>query len=116
MDVDAKFFAVLKPLPCVVSKPPGEKTEDTYVTYHEVLGNHEAFAGNRALRSYHMVQVHAFSRLDDGTHRTIFDQAIALLNAAGIRVRSWGPDTYETDTKIFHIAATCEWRQSTKED
>ena len=28
---------------------------------------------------------------------------------AGVRVRSYGPDEYETTTGYHHIAATCEW-------
>jgi len=31
------------------------------------------------------------------------------LRAAGVRVRSYGPDDYETTTGYHHIAATCEW-------
>ena len=76
---------------------------------HEVLGEYEAHASNQAQRLYHMVQLHVFSKRDDGTHRALFFRAIDALRAAGVRVRSYGPDDYETTTGYHHIAATCEW-------
>ena len=46
-----------------------------------------------------------------GKGRVAFFMALELLNAAGVRVFSWGPDEYEQDTGIHHIACTCEWWQ-----
>lgn len=109
MDAEQTFQAALATLPCPVSKPPAGGKNETYATFNEVLGRYEGYASNGARRLYHMLQFHVFSKRDDGTHRVIFAQGIMLLRNAGIRVRSYGPDDYETDTHYHHIAATCEW-------
>lgn len=111
MDVEQVFMAALSPLPCPVSKPPTGGGHETYVTFNEVLGSFEAFASNEPGRLNHMMQVHAYSKRDDGTHRDRFFEAITLLRMAGVRVRSYGPDDYEIDTGYYHIAATCEWNE-----
>lgn len=109
MDVEQVFQAALSALPCPVSKPPAGGKHKTYATFNEVLGQYTAHASNAPRRLYHMVQFHVFSKLDDGTHRTLFFQGLTLLKAAGVRVRSYGPNDYETETGYHHIAATCEW-------
>ena len=103
------FQRTLLALGVPVSKPPAGGQHETYVTFNEVLGEYEAHASNQAQRLYHMVQLHVFSQRDDGTHRALFFRAVAALRAAGVRVRSYGPDDYETTTGYHHIAATCEW-------
>lgn len=111
MDVEQTFTAALSPLPCPVSKPPAGGKNETYAVFNEVLGTFDGYASNQPRRLTHMVQVHVYSKKDDGTHRALFMQAIALLRAAGVRVRSFGPDDYEKDTEYHHIAATCEWTE-----
>ena len=111
MDVEQTFQTALSALPCPVSKPPAGGKNETYATFNEVLGTYEAHASNDPRRLTHMMQVHVFSKKDDGTHRTLFFQAIALLREAGARVRHYGPDDYETNTGYHHIAATCEWAE-----
>ena len=115
MSFEEFFQSTLSALPCPVSKPPAGG-EETYTTWREVLGTFQAYASNQPQRLSHMVQVHVFSKRSDGTHRTIFHQAIALLRAAGVKVIGYGPDDYETDTEYHHIAATCEWVEEVKED
>jgi alkanesulfonate monooxygenase SsuD/methylene tetrahydromethanopterin reductase-like flavin-dependent oxidoreductase (luciferase family) len=108
VDIGELFYQTLSALPCPVSNVPAGGKHETYATFNEVYGEYEAYASNDPQRVYHMVQVHVFSKRDDGTHRELFSQAIELLRAAKVKVRSWGPDEYETDTKYHHIAATCE--------
>lgn len=112
MTYDQFFQATLLPLPCPVSKEPAGGKHETYATFNEVLGTFTGYASNQPHRLHHTVQVHVFSKCDDGAHQTIFHQAIAMLRAAGVRVYSYGPDMYETDTGYHHIAATCEWVES----
>jgi len=109
MDVEQTFMAALSSLPCPVSKPPADGSQETYATFNQVLGTYEAHASNTPRRINHMMQVHVFSKKDDGTHRKLFFQAIGLLRTAGVKVRAFGPDDYETKTGYHHIAATCEW-------
>ena len=99
-----------------VSKPPAGGQHETYITFNEVLGEYEAHASNQARRPYHMVQLHVFSKRDNGTHRALFFRAIDALRAAGVRVRSYGPDDYETTTGYHHIAATCEWVENINQE
>ena len=40
-----------------------------------------------------------------------FAQSLAMLKKAGVRVYSWGPDEYEKDTGLHHIACTLTWWQ-----
>lgn len=111
LDVEQTFTAALSPLPCPVGKEPMDGGEETYCTFNEVLGTYEAHASNQPRRLNHMMQLHVFSRRDDGTHRELFFRAVELLRAAGVKVRHYGPDDYETDTGYHHIAATCEWSE-----
>lgn len=105
------FTSALAALSYPVSQPPGESEAETYVVFQEVSGS-AWMASNEAARVRHLVQLHAFSRADDDEHRKAFFAALALLKAAGVRVFSWGPDDYETDTGIHHIACTCTWWQA----
>ena len=63
-------------------------------------------------RVRHLVQLHAWTHSQDDAHRAAFFAAVALLKAAGVRIYSWGPDEYERDTGISHIACTCSWWQA----
>ena len=98
------FQRTLLALGVPVSKPPAGGQHETYVTFNEVLGEYEAHASNQAQRLYHMVQLHVFSQRDDGTHRALFFRAVAALRAAGVRVRSYGPDDFATTTGHHHMA------------
>ena len=112
MDMEQTFQATLGALPCPVSKPPADGRNESYVAFVEVLGTFDGYASNEPRRLVHMVQVHAYSKRDDGYHRTLLTEAIELMRAAGIRVRSYGPDDYEKDTGYHHIAITCEWTEN----
>ena len=110
MDVEQVFMAALKSLPCPVCKPPAGG-EESYVTFNQAAGDFEAWASNQPRRLAHMMQVHAFSKRDDGTHRTLFFEALRLLKSAGVHVWAFGPDDYETDTQYHHMAATVLWQE-----
>ena len=107
------FTSALATLPYPVSQPPGDAEAETYVVFNEVSARAQT-ASNDAQRVRHLVQLHAFSRAEDDEHRQAFFAALALLKEAGVRVFSWGPDDYETDTGIHHIACTCSWWQAPK--
>ena len=109
-EVQQHFYAALASLPVPVSQPPGDAQADTWVTFNEIAADART-AGNAVTRICHLVQLHAWSHCDNDDHRVAFFAAIELLKAAGVRVFSWGPDDYEQDTGIHHIACTCEWWQ-----
>lgn len=111
MEYDEIFQSALSALPCPVSKSPAGGSNETYVTFNEVLESYTQHASNTPQRILHTVQVHAFSRCEDGTCKSIIRQAIRLLRAAGVRVYNCGPDLYEDETRYHHITATCEWTQ-----
>lgn len=115
MTYDELFQGALSALPCPVSKEPAGGDYETYAVFNEVLGTFTGHASNQPHRLRHMVQVHVYSKLDDGTHADLFARAVKLLRAAGVRVYSYGPDLYETDTGYHHIAATCEWAERIEE-
>lgn len=109
MNVETVFAAALAMLPCPVSQPPGDSTAESYVTFFEVQGVWGESASNTPTRLRHLVQLHAYSHLGDGTHRRLFLRAMKLLRAVGVRIESSGLDDYEKDTGIHHMAAYCEW-------
>lgn len=94
-----------------VCQVPGGAGEKTWVSFNEASG-FGMTAGNQVQRIRHLVQLHAFSHSEDDEHRAAFFAAIQLLKAAGVRIFSWGPDEYEKDTGISHIACTCTWWQT----
>lgn len=111
-DVVQQFFAsALAGLPWPVSQPPGDAEAETYITFQEISGSAYQ-ASNAATRLRHLVQLHAFTHSPNDDHRAAFFAAIQRLKAAGVRVYSWGPDDYEKDTGIHHIACTCSWWQT----
>lgn len=69
------FQRTLLALGVPVSKPPAGGQHETYITFNEVLGEYEAHASNQARRLYHMVQLHVFSKRDDGTHRALLGRS-----------------------------------------
>ena len=79
-------------------------------------GSYLASASNQTQRIRHLVQLHVYSLLEDGTHRALFFQALALLKAAGVKVASWGPDDYEQETRRHHISCTCSWVEPPNQD
>ena len=95
-------------IPC--SQPPGDAEAQTWITFNEALGSGHT-AGNEITRIRHLVQLHAWTHSDDDAHRAAFFAALDRLRAAGVRVYSWGPDDYEKDTGVRHIACTCSWWQ-----
>ena len=94
-----------------VCQVPGGAGERTWVSFNEAAG-FGSTASNEVQRIRHLVQLHAFSHGEDDEHRVAFFAAIQLLKAAGVRIFAWGPDEYEKDTGISHIACTCSWWQS----
>ena len=108
MEIGELFYSTLSALPCHVSTVPAGGKHMTYATFNLAYGKYQNYASNEPHRTYHMVQVHVFSLEHDGTHRALMYQAIELLRAVGVKVRSWGPDEYEADTRYYHIAVTCE--------
>lgn len=114
MGYDEHFQAALAALPCPVSKEPASGGAETYAVFNEAQGSFAGYASNTPHRLRHMVQVHIYSRRDDGTHEALLGQAIRLLRAAGVRVYHFGPDLYEADTGYHHIAATCVWTETTE--
>lgn len=115
MTWDEKYYGTLSALGVPVSKPPGGGDAATYVTMQEVLGTMEGFASNAPRRVRHMVQVEVLTKLDDGSHRVLFRQAVAAMRAAGIKVISYGPDDFDTETRYYYIAATTEWNERLEE-
>lgn len=109
MDVNEFFYSILSGLPWPVSRNPAGGENETYLTFNEVSGSLVEASSNEPQRRRHLVQLHAFSHRNDDTHRRAFFQGVDLLRKNGVRIFSWGPDQYETDTGIHHIAATCEW-------
>lgn len=107
-DVQEFFYEALRDLPWPVSQPPGDAEAETYITFNEVSGSLYT-ASNAPTRVRHLVQLHAWTRSPDDDHRVAFCAAIEQLRKVGVRVFSWGPDEYEKDTGIHHIACTCEW-------
>lgn len=114
MTYDGFFKAILDPLGYPVSKEPAGGQNETYIAFNEALGTFTGYASNKPHRLRHMVQVHVYSKRDDGTHEALFQRAVRLLLAAGVRVYSYGPDLYENNTGYHHIAATCEWTEKTE--
>ena len=109
MEYDEVFQGALSALPCPVSKSPAGGNHETYVTFNEVLESYTQHASNTPQRILHTVQVHAFSRCEDGTCKSIIRQAIRLLRAAGVRVYNCGPDLYEDETRYHHITLPRCW-------
>lgn len=114
MTYDEHFKTALDPLGCPVSKEPAGGQHETYAAFNEVLGTFTGYASNQPHRLHHMVQIHVYSKRDDGTHETLFHKAIRLLRVAGVRVYSYGPNLYDNNTGYHHIAATCEWTEKTE--
>ncbi len=110
-DVVQQFFTkALEGLGYPVSQPPGDAGAETYVIFQEVSGS-SYLAGNAVQRVRHLVQLHAYTHSEHDEHRTAFFAALAMLKKAGVRVFSWGPDVYEHETGMHHIACTCTWWQ-----
>lgn len=115
MDTGEKLQSILQALPCPVSQAPGAGGE-TYCVFNLGDGKFAGHASNKAGRIKQTAQVHLFSKKDDGTHQALMKQAIALLQAAGVRIFDWGPDLYESDTGTHHIAITVVYAYKTEED
>lgn len=115
MTWDEKYYETLSPMGVPVSKPPGDGTETTYITIQEAQGTFEAYAGNRPRRVSHMVQVQIHTKLEDGSHRELFRRAVRMMQDAGIKVVSYGPDAFDTETRYNYIAATTEWSERMEE-
>lgn len=109
--VAAFFHDALAGIPWPCSRPPGLAENETYVTYAPVSATAH-MGSNQAQRLRHLVQLHAYSRGQNDEHRAAFFSALSALKAQGVRVYSWGPDEYEADTGLHHIACTCTWWQA----
>lgn len=113
--VEKFFYDVLKDIGWPVSQMPGLAENETYITFQPVSGDGRT-AGNRITRVRHLVQLHAYSRGENGEHRTAFFAALDALRAAGVRIFTWGPDSYDADTGTHHIACTCTWWQTVNDE
>ncbi len=116
MSYDEHFQSTLLPLGYPVSQEPAGGQHETYITFCEVLGNFAGYASNKPHRLHHTVQVHVFTKRDDGTHREIMAQAMRALRRASVRVYHYGPDLYEESTGYHHLAATCEWTEKIEQE
>lgn len=106
------YMQTLKQTGYPVSQPPAGGAHETYITFQEVSALLTQSASNMPQRIRYLVQVHAYSRLGDGTHRLAMIDAVKKLLRAGVRVAAWGPDDYEQGTGIYHTACTTEWWDS----
>ena len=110
-DIVQQFFTkALEGLPYPYGQPPGDADAETYVTFREA-GCTGFAASNEPQRARHLVQLHAYTHSETDDHRAAFFAALARLKKAGVRVFSWGPDEYEKDTGLHHIACTLTWWQ-----
>ena len=109
--VQAFFMDALRDIGYPVSQPPGDASAQTWVTFNPVRSA-AYMAGDSITRFRQLVQLHAWTRAETDEHRTAFFAALDALKAAGVRVYAWGPDDYEQDTGIHHIAATVTWWQA----
>lgn len=108
-DIVQQFItSALEGLPYPYSQPPGFADAETYVTFFEVQGSGRT-ASNVVTRIRHLIQLHAWTHSDTDEHRAAFFAALAKLRRAGVKVFSWGPDEYEKDTGLHHIACTLTW-------
>lgn len=114
-DLEQVFFGLLSPIPCPVSQEPAGGKESTYVTFEEIDSAPVAFSSNTPRRESHLVQVHIFTKKQDGTARQLQKDIIQRLRAAGIHVYSGRFNDYEKDTQTRHLAMTCEWVEKLEE-
>lgn len=113
MSVEAAFKAALETTPYPVTQKPVKGNAPIYLTFSEVLGRPDAYASNQAQRILHTMQVDIFARQPISPEFIIVAKA---LRAAGIRVASWGPADYETDTRWHHLPITCYYSEPTKQE
>lgn len=113
MDVETLFAQTLAALGVVVCQPPVDAAmigdAQTWCVFREVPGTFDEYASNDPTRFRHLVQLHVFSRREDGEHKRVWFKALRLLHARGVRCGGFEMDDYEEDTGIHHIAGTCEW-------
>ena len=108
--IETHIQAALAPLGYPVSQTPGDASAETWLTWNTVRGA-GLTASDVPTRVRHTFQLHAWTHGSASEHRAAFFEAIEALKAAKVRVFSWGPDEYEKDTGISHIACTCTWVQ-----
>ena len=106
--VQQVFYSALQACGYPVSQPPADAEMETYIAFNEVSARASG-ASNMATRVHHLVQVHAYSHSQDDEHRKAFFAALHALQERGVKVWSWGPDDYDRDTGMHHIACTCAW-------
>lgn len=105
------FRTTLSALPCPATLPPGAADEPTWCVYNPTAWMDAEDASNDAQRRRHQIQLHVYSKYTDGTAERVLWQAVALLKAAGVRIRSGNFYEYEQDTGITHAACTCEYHE-----
>lgn len=115
-DIEELMDSVLASVTYPCSQPPGYADEDTYLTWNETYCGSLTKASNAGTRIRHLVQIHGWSHLADSSHRAALKEAVQAVMDAGHRVIHWGPDDYEEDTGIHHIACTCEIVQVNAEE
>ncbi|MDR3050924.1 MAG: hypothetical protein LBU67_04310 [Oscillospiraceae bacterium] len=90
MDVDQAFRAALSTLPYPTTQVPSTGKGSVYLAWQELLQTGALYAGNRSLRTEHMVQVSVYSLQPlTGDHLREIKRA---LRDGGIHVGSLEPE------------------------
>lgn len=113
MTVFQAFDAALSATPYPVTQRPVKGDAPVYLTFWEIMGHPTAHASNRAQRITHTVQVDIFARQAVAPELDVVRKA---LTAAGIRVGSWGPADYESDTGWHHMPITCYYAEINEQE
>ena len=108
MDVNSVINRALSPLPCPASQRPA-KPQETYVSWFEVLAQPALSASNAPRRTEHMVQVDVYSKQPPAE---LVRLVVELLRGAQVRVSSYGPLDFESDTGYHHMPITCWWNST----
>lgn len=91
-----------------VAQPPAEGTGDTYCSFFLVSGR--VYTASNAVRRWRtMIQVDLWSRLGAGPD---VKRLLNALAGAGFAIRDYGPETYEDDTRWYHMPVTVEIGES----
>lgn len=102
MTIHETIKSALEGLAPKVGRHPLNERPDTYIAWLEVLAR-PISASNAWYRVEHLMQVDLYSKspLDE-----LLNATLQRLRRAGCRIDSWGPETYEQDTRYRHIAIT----------
>jgi len=112
MNVFSIFQTALESTPYPVTQIPVKGDAPVYLSFFEVLGHPDAYASGEAQRVTHTMQVDIWGRQAIGPE---LPAVVKALRAAGVRVGSWGPADYETDTRWHHLPITCYYATNSTE-